>query len=68
MPSDRSSLPPPQRSGTSAYAEQSAAPLSTLGPRAVLALRVHRGELTEEQAHRELKRLQPSGETLGAGR
>lgn len=34
---------------------------AALSPRAALALRVHRGELTEEQAWRELKRLQHEG-------
>jgi hypothetical protein len=63
MQSDRSFLLPPQLpGGTSAGAEQSAAPLSNLGPRAVLALRVHRGEISEEQAFRELKRQQRSGD------
>jgi len=32
-----------------------------LSPRAVLALRVHRGEITELQAWRELKRVQHEG-------
>lgn len=34
---------------------------ATLSPRALLALRVHRGEITELQAWRELKRVQHEG-------
>jgi len=34
-----------------------------LSARAVLALRVHRGEITELQAWRELKRVQHEGDT-----